>query len=60
MTLERAIKVLTDMGTPDFQDSTENILKARKLGIEALKEIRRARLNNYRFVAVRIPGETNE
>jgi len=32
-------------------------LKAIQLGIEALEEIKRARENNYRFVAVKLPSE---
>ena len=35
----------------------EDAVKAIQLGIEALEEIKRARENNYRFVAVKLPSE---
>jgi hypothetical protein len=58
MTLEKAIKVLTDMGTPHFQGSTEDILKARKLGIEALKRLQDNRRDPEFDHWIPLPGET--
>ena len=43
MTLTKAIEILTLMGTPEFEGHTEDILLARKLGIEALEEVQRLR-----------------
>ena len=43
MTLEEAIEILTKMGTPDFRGSVEQVLKARRLGIEALERQKQLR-----------------
>lgn len=46
-TLEEAIEILSDY----------KVWKAIKLLVQAGLEIKRNRLNGYRFVAVRLPGE---
>ena len=58
MTLEDAIKILTLMGTPDFRGHTEDILAARKLGIEALKGIQVVRELHPEVSPFLLPGET--
>jgi hypothetical protein len=60
MTPEEAVETMTKWDLDNRFCFTENHAKAIKLGIEALKEIQRARLNGYRFVAVRLSGETEE
>jgi hypothetical protein len=56
MTLEVAIEILEAMAE---DNDLETETKALALGIEALMEIQRDRLNGYRFVAVRLHGETD-
>ena len=54
MNIDEAIGKLQkyiDFSVPSFDDPIQ-------LGIEALEEVKRARDNNYRFVAVRLPTET--
>lgn len=58
MTLDETKEILTLMGTPEFVDSTEDILAARKLGIEALKEVERLRSHIHYRVQQLLPGET--
>jgi len=60
MTINEAIKILTLMGKPEFEGHTEDILAARKLGIEALKRIKELRPNYSYARATRLPGETKE
>ncbi len=58
MKLEKAIEILTLMGTPDFEGHTEDILAARKLGTEAMKR-EKANRDNPDFVVVgKLHGET--
>jgi hypothetical protein len=56
---DAAEKLVIIRNRTDFDDCPSELM-ALQLGIEALKEIQRARLNGYRFVAVRLPGETEE
>lgn len=58
MTIDEAIKILTLMGTPDFQGHTEDILTARQLGIEALKFTKNLRDTAYITKLHLLPGET--
>ncbi|GAG25946.1 unnamed protein product, partial [marine sediment metagenome] len=58
MKLEKAIEILTLMGKPDFQAHTEDILAARKLGIEALSFIIRLRSCSLQARQTHLPGET--
>lgn len=60
MTPEEAIKILKYMGTPDYRGSTEGILKARNLGIEALKRLQELRLYEGINPNALLPGETEE
>jgi hypothetical protein len=43
MRLQQAILILRLMGTPQFRGSTEDIITARYLGIEALERLRHNR-----------------
>ena len=58
MNKPKAIEILTLMGTPEFKGHTEDILAARKLGIEALKAI--GLWNQYQMPQhqIHLPGET--
>lgn len=58
MRLKKAIEILTLMGTPTFEGHTEDILKARQLGIEALKHIKDFRLTYNGEPVYRLRGET--
>lgn len=58
MKLEKAIEILKLMGTPDFTGHTEDILAARKLGIEAMIFIQLSRLTDPRSVPTQLQGET--
>ena len=58
LTIDEAIKILTEMGTPDFRGHTEDILAARKLGIEALKRIKENRKSGIVVVFKALPGVT--
>ena len=60
MTIDEAIKILTNMGTPIFSETTERIIKARKLGVEALTYIKLLRVMNPRDVPALFHGETKE
>ncbi len=60
MTIDEAIKILTQMGMPDFRGHTENILAARKLGIKALKQIKDMRDFQYWGRPTLLPGETEK
>jgi len=56
MNIDEAIKDLKLEKVFGFHEGNMEI--AIQLGIEALEEVKRARDNNYRFVAVRLPSET--
>lgn len=58
MTLDKAIEILATMGKPDFDGHTEDILKARQLGIEALKRIQFHRQHSIPGPIFILPGET--
>lgn len=58
--ISKAIEILDLMGTPDFEGHTEDILAARKLGIEALKRIKGWRLGMVLDIHLMLPGETPE
>jgi len=60
MTPDKAIEILTLMGTPDFHGHTEDILDARKLGIEALKRHQAQRNCPYCVIMEPLPGETED
>lgn len=60
MNIPKAIEILTLMGTPEFEGHTEDILAARKLGIEALKLIQRERLLGINPIETQLPGETED
>ena len=60
ITIEKAIEILTLMGTPNFNGHTEDILSARKLGIEALKYIKDQRADWLAQVFQELPGETKD
>ncbi len=57
MKLEKAIKILDIMGTPEFDGHTEDIFEARILGIEALKREIQNRRGTFTIL---LPGETPE
>ena len=59
--LEEAIDVFKRLRTKYPAEppvTSKQLDMAVQLGIEALEEIIRARENNYRFVAVKLPSET--
>lgn len=58
MNIPKAIEILTLMGTPEFDGHTEDILAARKLGIEALKRLYNHRDEVYFKYDLPLPGET--
>ena len=58
MNIDEAIKDLKLEKVFGFHEGNMEI--AIQLGIEALEEVKRARDNNYRFVAVRLPSETED
>ena len=60
MNLDEAIKILTDMGKPEFEGHTEDILAARQLGIEALESIQEDRERKDSPWYQLLPGETEE
>jgi len=60
MKISKAIELLELRFASPFVRANPDTKDAIKLGIEALKEIKRARDNGYRFVAVRLPGEEPE
>lgn len=58
ISIDEAIETLTLMGTPEFKGHTEDIIKARKLGIEALirRKTPEGRLKD--ILGIPLPGET--
>ena len=60
MKLDKAIEILTIMLTPEFNGHTEDILAARKLGIEALKAVKALRAGTPGLNLSTLPGETEE
>lgn len=60
MTPKKAIEILTDMiaGTEAFDDP--DVPKAIRLGIEALKRIKKSRGDATRYYIGYLPGETEE
>jgi hypothetical protein len=58
--LDEAIKDMHTFFIKRKKVPDDDIWDACRLGLEALKEIQRARLNGYRFAAVRLPGETED
>ena len=58
MTIDEAITILTAMGTPEYRGSTESIIKARNLGIEALKWFKEWRSTNPSRKYTILLGET--
>ena len=55
--LEEAIEKLNRHYILFLSVPRAELIDAARLGIEALEEIKRARENNYRFVAVKLPSE---
>lgn len=60
MTLEKAIEIQTFMGQPNTSYHTEEIMAARKLGIEALKRLKVKRNLGIPLDQTPLPGETEE
>jgi len=60
MTIEKAIELLQDLllWSPDLSKTDAG--SATKLGIEALKQERRLRINNRAYRGHTLPGETPE
>lgn len=57
ITIDKAIEILTLMGSPEFRGHTEDILAARQLGIEALKRIQLHREHSIPGPMFHLPGE---
>ena len=57
MTIDEAMTKLEELAEYYMSLKRESYEPALRLGIEALEEIKRARENNYRFVAVKLPSE---
>lgn len=60
MKLEKAIEILTKWKEPESVDAEEELAKAVKLGIEALKRLQMLRGYSMTQVDTRLPGETKE
>ncbi|MBA7696794.1 hypothetical protein ES703_105446 [subsurface metagenome] len=60
MTIDEAIEILKLMGLPEFEGHTEDILAARRLGIEALKWRKFYRETHPEMKWPLLPGETEE
>ena len=60
MKLSEAKEILAQMGTPEFTGYTEDILAARKLGVEAIDREMFNRENPDFVMVGRLPGETEE
>lgn len=58
MTLEEAIGILADSAWGGSTTFDENFRKAEKLGIEAMKLLKDARISSIRLVDLLLPGET--
>lgn len=60
ITINKAIEILTNMRTPEYRGSTEKILAALQLGVEALNAWRERRLYSNRVDRDLLPSETEE
>lgn len=60
MTIDKAIKILTNLGNTNPKADTRNYKQALKLGIEALKRVQEHRHYNVASSAIKLPGETKE
>jgi len=60
ITIGEAIRILTLMGTLNFEASSENILAARKLGIKALERFRNLRDSGQYVGMPYLKGEKSE
>jgi hypothetical protein len=60
MTIEEAVKELNTLELPIETEQDHRKHLAIRLGIEAIKEIKRCRDNGYRFICIRLPEETIE
>lgn len=60
MKLEKAIKILTDIKDEDPELYMDDEQEAIKLGIEALKGIKKVRKTFRPYVEALLPGETPE
>lgn len=60
MTIDEGIIILRDLDTNRFDFTHEQIYEAKKLGIEALKQIQFIRALGTFYYFGKLPGETNE
>ena len=60
MTLEEAIKILSDSANAGMTTFDDKYKKAQKLGIEALKRTRDNRIGLAALIKALLPGETKE
>jgi len=58
MTINEAIKIQTKWTEEGFVETSDDLLKAEKLGIEALKRIEYCRRGHFDEVFKLLPGET--
>ena len=58
MTITKAIEILTKWNKEGFVAVSDDLEKAEKLGVEALKEVTELRKNPLSLVARLLPGET--
>jgi hypothetical protein len=59
VTIDEAIKRLTGLLVGDHEAEMSDFAPAVKLGIEALKAIKRVRPTEYEDIDLPLPGETN-
>ena len=60
MKLPEATRVLTKWNEEGFVETSDDLLKAEKLGIEALKRIEYCRSGHFDELFKLLPGETAE
>lgn len=60
MTINEAVGILQFNGAPEEGPTISDFIKARNLGIEALKRIKNARDIGYSVPTSLLPGETKD
>ncbi len=58
MTMTKAIEILTTWNKEGFVETSDDLLKAEKLGVEAMKRIEYCRSGHFEEIFKLLPGET--
>ncbi|MBA7664306.1 hypothetical protein ES703_72364 [subsurface metagenome] len=58
MTIDEAIGILQFQGAPEEGPTIHDFIRAKELGIEALKEVKHTRSISVGLVNPKLPGET--